>query len=215
MVKVAPSILAADFSKLGEELDSISNSDFIHIDVMDGHFVPNISFGGCVIESIRKVTDIPFDVHLMISHPLSYIESFSKNGADYISFHIECEDNIKECIDLVKKCNKKPGLAISPDTDVKLLEPYIDDIEIITVMSVYPGFGGQSFIESSYDRIKAIKKLIGTKNILLSVDGGVGEKNVRKLEECGNNMIVAGSSVFKAADRKEMIKKLRGIEGRN
>ncbi len=210
MVKVSPSILSADFSKLGSEIESINNADFIHIDVMDGHFVPNITIGYCVVDALRKTTDILFDVHLMISHPLSYIENFAKSGSDYISFHIECEDNIKECIELIKKCGKKAGLAISPDTDVEELRPYIDDISIITVMSVYPGFGGQSFIENSYNRISKIKEMIGTRGILLSVDGGVSEKNVRKLEECGNNMVVAGSSVFKASDRKEMIGILRG-----
>ncbi len=210
MVKVSPSILSADFSKLDREIESINNADFIHIDVMDGHFVPNITFGYCVVEAIRKTTDILFDVHLMISHPLKYIESFAKSGSDYISFHVECEDDISECIELVKKCGKKPGLAISPDTDVEELRPYIDDISIITVMSVYPGFGGQSFIENSYNRISAIKEMIKDKDILLSVDGGVSESNVRKLEQCGNNMVVAGSSVFKAPDRKQMIEKLRG-----
>jgi len=210
MVKVSPSILSADFSKLGAEIESINNADFIHIDVMDGHFVPNITIGYCVVEAIRKTTDILFDVHLMISHPLQYIENFAKSGSDYISFHIECEDDIKECIELIKKCGKKPGLAISPDTDVESLKPYIDDIKMITVMSVYPGFGGQSFIENSYDRIRKIKEMTGERDILLSVDGGVSEKNVRKLEQCGNNMVVAGSSVFKAPDRKKMIEALRG-----
>lgn len=210
MVKVAPSILSADFSILKEELKSIDNADFIHVDIMDGHFVPNISFGYGVVNDIRKCSDIPFDVHLMISHPLSYIENFAKSGSDYISFHVECKDNIEQCIALIKKCGKKAGLAISPDTDVEVLRPYIDDISIITVMSVYPGFGGQSFIENSYDRIIKIKQMIGKRDILLSVDGGVGEANVRKLEQCGNNMVVAGSSVFKAEDRKKMIEKLRG-----
>lgn len=210
MVKVAPSILSADFSILAQELKSIDNADLIHVDIMDGHFVPNISFGYGVVENIRKCTDIPFDVHLMISHPLSYIESFAKSGSDYISVHVECDDDIKECIELIKKCGKFPGLAISPDTDVSVLNPYLDDVKIITVMSVYPGFGGQSFIEGSYERIKKIREMIGKRDILLSVDGGVSEKNVRKLEECGNNTVVAGSSVFKAPDRKKMIDILRG-----
>ncbi len=209
MVKVAPSILSADFSILAQELKSIDNSDFIHVDIMDGHFVPNITFGYGVVNDIRKCTDIPFDVHLMISHPLSYIENFAKSGSDYISVHVECEDDIEECISLIKKCGKNPGLAISPDTDVEVLKPYLDDIKIITVMSVYPGFGGQAFIEKSYEKIEKIKEMIGNRDILLSVDGGVSEKNVRKLEECGNTMVVAGSSVFKAPDRKKMIEILR------
>jgi ribulose-phosphate 3-epimerase len=210
MIKIAPSILSADFSILKDELNSINNADFLHIDVMDGHFVPNITIGYPVVESIRKRTDMLFDVHLMISHPLSYIEQFAKSGSDYITFHVECSDNISDCINLVKKCGKKAGLSLSPDTDCSALIPYIDDISIITIMSVYPGFGGQKFIESSYKKVETIKKMIGNRAIILSIDGGVTIDNVRKLEELGISMVVAGSTVFNSDDRIDMIERLRG-----
>ena len=210
MVKVAPSILSADFSKLGEELKSIETADLIHIDVMDGHFVPNISMGYCVVDSIRKTTDNIFDVHLMISHPLKYIENFASSGSDYISVHVECDDDTDECIKLIEKCGKKAGIVINPDTAPEAVIPYLDKITIITVMSVYPGFGGQSFIEGTYEKVKKISEYIGKRDIILSVDGGVGLQNVRKLEACGVTCVVAGSSVFKADDRRKMIVDLRG-----
>ena len=210
MVKVAPSILSADFSKLGEDIKSIETADFIHIDVMDGHFVPNITMGYCVVDSIRKTTDNIFDVHLMISNPLMYIKNFALAGSDYISVHVECDDDTNACINLISECGKKPGIVISPDTSPEAVIPYLDKIEIITVMSVYPGFGGQSFIENTYDKVKKIAEYIGNRNIILSVDGGVGMGNVRKLEECGVTWVVAGRSVFKADDRQKMIKDLRG-----
>ena len=210
MVKVAPSILAADFSKLGEDVKSIDSADLIHVDIMDGHFVPNISFGYGVVGDIRKFTKKPFDVHLMISHPLSYIKQFVKSGSDYITVHVECDDDISECIKMIKNEGKLAGIAVSPDTPAEAVLPYLADISIITVMSVYPGFGGQSFIESTYDKIRKIKEYIKDYDIILSVDGGVGIDNVRKLEESGVTAVVAGSSVFKSENRAEMIKELRG-----
>ena len=209
-MKIAPSILAADFSKLDSEIRSVSNADFIHIDVMDGHFVPNITIGSCVVKSIRKTTDILFDVHLMIENPLKYIEAFADGGADYISFHIEQGDDIDLCIEKIKFCEKKAGLAISPDSDYRLLEPFISSVSMITVMSVYPGFGGQSFIEASYEKIKNISEIIAGRDILLSVDGGVSPDNIEKLSECGANMVVAGSSVFNADSRTKIIDELKG-----
>lgn len=211
MIKVAPSILSADFSILKDEINSIKNADFLHIDVMDGHFVPNITIGYPVVASIRNRTNILFDVHLMISHPLSYIEQFAKSGSDYITFHLECSDNIKECINLTKKCGKKAGLSLNPDTDCEAVLPYINDISIITIMSVYPGFGGQKFIEGSYEKVAKIKKMIGDRDIILSIDGGINLDNVRKLEELGVSMVVAGNTVFSSDDRLAMIEKLRGI----
>ena len=146
----------------------------------------------------------------MIDNPLKYIEPFAKAGSDYITVHVEQPDDIRECIRLIQSFGKKPGLAISPDTDVSVLTPYLDDIAMITVMSVYPGFGGQKFIESSYEKVRAISKMIAKKNILLSVDGGVDYENVRRLEEAGVSMVVAGSTVFRAENREESIRKLRG-----
>lgn len=210
MVKVSPSMLASDFSNLREELKSVGTADFIHLDVMDGHFVPNLTIGPCVISSIRPHSDVPFDTHLMIDNPLKYIEAFAKAGSDYITVHVEQPDDINECIRLIKSFGKKAGLAISPDTDVSVLVPYLDDVSMITVMSVYPGFGGQKFIESSYEKIRAISEMIQGKDVLLSVDGGVDYENVRKLEDAGVTMVVAGSTVFREENREESIRKLRG-----
>ena len=210
MIQVSPSLLASDFSNLREEIKTVNTADFLHLDVMDGHFVPNLTIGPCVIASIRPHSDLPFDTHLMIDNPLKYIEAFAKAGSDYITVHVEQPDDILECIRLIQSYGKKPGLAISPDTDVSVLVPYLDEISMITVMSVYPGFGGQKFIESSYEKIRAISKMIRGKEILLSVDGGVDYENVRKLEEVGVSMVVAGSTVFREENREQSIRILRG-----
>ena len=210
MIQVSPSLLSADFSNLRDEIHSVSSADFLHLDVMDGHFVPNLTMGPCVISSIRPHSNLIFDTHLMIDNPLKYIEPFAKAGSDYITVHMEQPDDINECIRLIKSFGKKPGLAISPDTCVSVLEPYLDDISMITVMSVYPGFGGQKFIETSYQKVRETKAMIAGKSILLSVDGGVCFNNVRHLEEAGVSMVVAGSSVFGAEKREDAIRILRG-----
>ncbi len=210
MVQVSPSLLAADFSNLREEIHSVKSADFLHLDVMDGHFVPNLTMGPCVISSIRPHSDLLFDTHLMIDNPLKYIEPFAKAGSDYITVHMEQTDDIAECIRLVKSFGKKPGLAISPDTPASVLLPYLEEIFMITVMSVYPGFGGQKFIESTYEKVKEVSRMIQKKDILLSVDGGVDLTNIRALEEAGATMVVAGSSVFGAINREEMIRQLQG-----
>ncbi len=210
MVQVSPSLLAADFSDLRAEIKSVETAEFLHLDVMDGHFVPNLTMGPCVISSIRPHSDLIFDTHLMIDNPLKYIEPFAKAGSDYITVHVEQPDDIFQCIRLIESFGKKAGLAISPDTPVSVLEPYLDDISMITVMSVYPGFGGQKFIETSYEKVRDIRKMMEGKNILLSVDGGVDFSNIRNLEEAGVTMVVAGSTVFGAKNREEAIRILRG-----
>lgn len=210
MILVSPSLLAADFSILREEVQAVSTADFLHLDVMDGHFVPNLTIGPCVIASLRPHSDLIFDTHLMIDNPLKYIEPFAKSGSDYITVHVEQPDDLMECISLIKSFGKKAGLAISPDTAVSVLEPYLDHISMITVMSVYPGFGGQKFIESTYEKVRAIRQMIGERKILLSVDGGVNERNARLLEEAGVTMAVAGSTVFGATDRMRAIEEIRG-----
>lgn len=210
MILVSPSLLAADFSILREEVQAVSTADFLHLDVMDGHFVPNLTIGPCVIASLRPHSDLIFDTHLMIDNPLKYIEPFAKSGSDYITVHVEQPDDLMECISLIKSFGKKAGLAISPDTAVSVLEPYLDHISMITVMSVYPGFGGQKFIESTYEKVRAIRQMIGERKLLLSVDGGVNERNARLLEEAGVTMAVAGSTVFGAPDRMRAIEEIRG-----
>lgn len=211
MVHVAPSILSADFSKLGEQISLIcrGGADFIHIDVMDGAFVPNISFGGCVIKSIRGITDAVFDVHLMINEPLRYIEDFKNAGADYITVHAEAGSDIGECIKKIKALGCKAGVSIKPGTPVSDIEEYLADLDLVLVMSVEPGFGGQGYLSSADEKISALKAL-KEKNgygYLISVDGGVKLSNVKNVLERGCDVVVAGSAVFAAEDIEAETKK--------
>lgn len=210
MLKISPSLLAADFSILREEVRSVDHADFLHLDVMDGHFVPNLTIGPCVVASLRPHTELLFDTHLMIDNPLRYIEPFAKSGSDYITVHTEQPDDISQCISLIQSFGKQAGLSISPDTDASVLLPYLDRIAMITVMAVYPGFGGQKLIESTYDKIRKIRRMIDGKDILLSVDGGVTFDNISHLKEAGITMAVAGSTIFGAKDRPDAIRRLRG-----
>ena len=182
MLILAPSILSADFTKLGEQIKEVerAGAQYIHIDVMDGIFVPSISFGMPVIESIRPVSDIVFDVHLMIDKPIRYIEEFVQAGADIITFHVEACDNVKETIEEIRKYGKKVGISLNPATPVSAIEPYIELVDLILVMSVNPGFGGQKYIEGSSEKIALISKLVKERNpqALVSVDGGIKKDNV-------------------------------------
>lgn len=209
MIKIAPSLLSADFSDLKNEVKDISNADFIHLDVMDGQFVPNISFGAPVVKAIRKHSDLVFDVHLMIKNPIKYIEDFAKAGADIITFHVECDDNISDTIDKIKECDVKCGIVLSPDTEAEAVLPYLDRVDMILLMSVYPGFGGQKYIERITDKLKKVKEYIGNRNIYLEIDGGITKDNVRTAAEAGADVIVAGTAVFGAEDRKKAIEELR------
>ena len=209
MIKIAPSLLSADFADLKNELLSISEADFVHLDVMDGQFVPNISFGIPVIKSIRKCTDLVFDVHLMIKNPLKYIEEFAKAGADIITFHVECDDDIEETIAKIKENNIKCGIVLSPDTAEEAVLPYLDKVDMILLMSVYPGFGGQKYIERVTDKIRKVREYIGKRNIDLEIDGGITDENVSVAINAGANVIVAGTSVFGKADRNAAIRSLR------
>lgn len=209
MIKIAPSLLASDFSNLREEVATISNADMLHLDVMDGHFVPNMSFGAQLIKAIRKYSDLIFDVHLMISHPIKYLDDFAKAGADIITFHVECEDNIKEVINKIKSHNIKCGIVLSPDTDVEASKEYIDDVDMVLLMSVYPGFGGQKFMPSTLDKVRKLKELIGDRDVLIEIDGGISEENIHLVKEAGVDVAVAGTSVFGKENREKAIEDLK------
>ena len=213
-IKIAPSVLSADFSKMGEEIASLESSgaDFIHCDVMDGVFVPNITFGIKMIADIKKTTKLPLDVHLMIVHPEKYVERFAKAGAEYITVHYEaCKDNLKDVLLLIRSHGAKCGCVINPDTSPEMIKDVIPLCDIVVVMSVFPGFGGQSFIPSAIDSIKAVKKEADKcgKDILIEVDGGVNFENSSTVKVAGANVLVAGNTVFSCRDRSYAIKRLR------
>lgn len=218
MVKIAPSILSGDFLNLGQDIRTVNdNADLIHIDVMDGSLVPNISFGFPVVDAIAKAVSVPMDVHLMIVNPDKYIERFAASGASLISFHLEAAElsgkDPKDIIAQIKSFGVKAGLAINPDIPVERLFPYIEDADFFLVMSVFAGFGGQKFIEDSIGRIKALKAELDGRGVEkdIEVDGGVSAANARPLAEAGATMLVAGSSVFKASDPAKAITELRQI----
>ena len=213
-IKIAPSILSADFSKMGEEVRSLQDSgaDLVHCDVMDGVFVNNITFGIKMVEDLRKITTLPLDCHLMIVHPEKYVERFAKAGADIITVHYEaCQDNLKEVLNLIKSTGVKCGAVINPDTPVEKIADVIPLCDMVLVMSVFPGFGGQKFIPEALDKLREVKAIVSAcgKDIDIQIDGGVTPENVALVKEAGANVIVAGSAVFKAQDRRETIAKLK------
>ena len=209
MIKISPSLLAADVSCLGEEIKTIENcADMLHVDVMDGHFVPNISFGVPIVAGIDKVSDIIQDVHLMITNPLKYIESFARAGADIITVHIEADDDVSECIKLIKSLGKKCGIALNPNTDPKLVEPYLKDVDMVLQMTVYPGFGGQSMERCALKNIEIIRQMAGP-TLDIEVDGGIKAENCAELCELGANVIVSGTGIFGLSDREGAISAIR------
>lgn len=213
-VKIAPSILSANFSKMGEEVLDLERkgADVVHCDVMDGVFVNNITFGIKMVEDLRKITKLPLDCHLMIVHPEKYVERFAKAGADIITVHYEaCQDNLKDVLNLIKSAGVKCGAVINPDTPVEKIADVIPLCDMVLVMSVFPGFGGQKFIPEALDKLRQVKKLIDEsgKQIDLEIDGGVTEENVEEIKAAGANVIVAGSTVFKAEDRAKIIATLK------
>ena len=216
MLKIAPSILAGDFLELRKDLELVNeHADLLHVDVMDGNFVPNISFGFPLVEAMAKVVTVPMDVHLMIVNPDKYKERFARAGASLISFHLEAAlqagKDPSEILSMIKECGCKAGLAINPDVPVESLFPYIEDADFFLIMSVFAGFGGQKFMEDSLDRISALRDEMVSRGIIkdIEVDGGVSTENSHALAEAGATMLVAGSSVFKAEDPAETIARLR------
>ena len=214
MIKIAPSILSADFSKLGEDIEKLHNAgaDFIHIDVMDGRFVPNISFGMPIIKAIRNRTDKVFDVHLMIEEPSKYIDDFIAAGADLITIHYEAEKHIDRAIQYIKSKGVKAAVALNPGTPTTVLKDIISELDMVLIMSVNPGFGGQKFIKYPIDKIKEVKAMSEkvNKDLLIQVDGGIDPSNVLDVIEAGANVIVAGSAVFKNGEIEKNISLLRG-----
>jgi ribulose-phosphate 3-epimerase len=214
-IKISPSILSADFSKLGEEIIALekAGADYIHIDVMDGHFVPNITIGPEVIKRLRSVTSLPFDVHLMISPVNTFIKDFADAGSDIITFHPEATENVSETISLIKKLGKKVGVSLKPKSQINLIQDYLNDIDLILIMSVEPGFGGQKFMPEVLDKMKKIRNIIDERklNIDIEIDGGINFDNSKKAKEFGANILVSGSTVFKEhdGDLKKNIQLLR------
>ena len=208
-ILIAPSILSADFSRLGQEIKDVekAGANWIHIDVMDGHFVPNITMGPAVVKSIRPVTKLPLDVHLMIKNPKEHVESFVKAGSDIITFHIEAEEDPREIIKLIRYFKKKVGVSIRPKTDLKSLDPVLPMVDMILVMTVEPGFGGQEFMFDCLPKIEELRKIF-KKDI--EVDGGINESTAFEVRNKGDNILVAGTSVFGEKDYANAIVKLRG-----
>jgi len=213
MIKIAPSILASDFSKLGEEIVKVekAGADLIHIDVMDGHFVPNITIGPPVVKCLRKTTKLPFDVHLMIENADLYINDFIDAGADIISVHVEANPHIHRTLQFIKQSGIKSAVALNPSTPLETLRWLMDDLDMVLLMTVNPGFGGQSFIEGMTEKVRELRKMANNKgkNVDIEVDGGIDTGNIYRITEAGANVIVAGSTVYKAPDTREIIKSLR------
>tara|TARA_R110002050_G_scaffold300586_1_gene470645 strand:- start:19563 stop:20228 length:666 start_codon:yes stop_codon:yes gene_type:complete len=216
--KIAPSLLSADFSKLQEDITLVEEggADVLHVDVMDGHFVPNITFGPFIVKSIKKCASIPLDVHLMIEKPERYIEDFAKAGSDYITVHVEACTHIHRVLQQIKATGAKAGVSLNPGTPLSSIEEVLGDVDLILIMSVNPGFGGQSFIEGALDKIKRLRKMLserGLDHVEIEIDGGVKLENIAEVAAAGVDIFVSGSGIYKASDPKKMIADMKAVIG--
>ncbi|WP_419961592.1 ribulose-phosphate 3-epimerase [Psychrobacillus sp. BM2] len=213
MVKIAPSILAANFSKLGEEVLEVekAGAELIHIDVMDGHFVPNITMGPIVVEALRPLTKLPLDVHLMIENADQYIESFAKAGADYITVHVEACPHLHRTIQLIRSFGVKPGVVLNPHTPIETIQHVLEDIDMVLFMTVNPGFGGQKFIHSVVPKVKQLSDIIKERNlsIEIEIDGGINEETIKPCVEAGATVLVAGSAIYNAPDKAKALQAIK------
>lgn len=215
MVKIAPSILSADFMRLGEEIKAVeaAGADMLHLDIMDGHFVPNITIGPAIVDEIRRITALPLDVHLMIEEPDRFLRDFIKAGADYITVHVEASVHLHRTIQWIKESGVKAGVSLNPATSVWSLDHILPDLDMVLLMSVNPGFGGQEFIPCVLDKIKALKNIIKERgfNVLIEVDGGVKLDNAKEIASAGTDILVMGSTFFNSEDYGVLMKRLRGL----
>lgn len=213
MIKIAPSILSADFAQLGAEVQEVveAGADWIHIDVMDGHFVPNITIGPLIVEAIRPVTTIPFDVHLMIENPDQYIEAFAKAGADYITVHVEACTHLHRTLQLIKSYDVKPGVVLNPHTPIESILPILEEVDLVLFMTVNPGFGGQAFIPSVLKKVKALREIIEEQQLTIDIqiDGGINDETIVEAVEAGANVFVAGSAIYGKENRKEALERIK------
>jgi len=210
---IAPSILSADFSRLGDEIKAVeaAGADWIHADVMDGHFVPNITIGPLIVEAVKHVTDLPVDVHLMIENPANYISAFAEAGASFISVQVETCIHLNRTVQLIKDCGAQAGVVLNPSTPLANLEWVLEDVDYVLIMSVNPGFGGQAFIPSSLDKIRALRQQIQDRglSVLIEVDGGVNEQTIAEIASAGADVFVAGSAIFGSKDYQKTIQSFR------
>ena len=213
MKLIAPSILSADFARLGDEVKAVekAGADWIHADIMDGHFVPNITYGPIIIEAVRHITSLPIDVHLMIENPDTYIPAFAQAGASLISVHVETCPHLNRTVQLIRECGAQPGVVLNPSTPVDSLEWVLEYVDYVLIMSVNPGFGGQSFIANSLNKVRQLRDMIRGRNLktMIEIDGGVNEKTIKEIADSGADVFVAGSAIFDSKDYKKTILNFR------